>query len=725
MTSINSYSATLTLAAGGFVDNAKLARGEGAALTRTIRGLVDPSETLRKQMALLETAVQKEAITEATANEVRARLTAKLRDATGETARAAEAQKRHNDMMAEGERITRSLLTTEERRAASIRQLSTLRDAGAISQATYNRGIAQAGKTNADTNTSSTALLGTLGRLAAGYLTISTAANVFKSSIGKAIEVENAQTQFEVLTGSAQKAEMMLRDLRKLAVESPLTLSDTTTAARTLLSFNVSAEKVLPTLNMLGDVTGGNSDRFKMMSLAFAQASAAGRLMGQDLLQMINAGFNPLQERSKRTGQSLIELRKVMEDGAYSSKMMVEDFESATAAGGRFYGMIDKISTTTGGAMQQAAGAIELLQIQLGESLSPLVRQVSTDLMELNKNSDSTKASMDGLGQATLGFYNFTKSEISLIPAFARSIGLLGSTLGEASDVFNSFSLFNSLQSSKSIEEASKLLEKATQTERDALTRRFRAGTMPDQQRDGVVPPYLTAISKMLSEIAEQEAKLKSLGEKQTAVPESPMDKEATKLQNKFETMRDTLRGQLEKLKEGKAAATELKAEMKGFTDIQQATISNLAKEIEAIEKRNKAEKDRAREQARLQKEAVADAERLRKSYETATEKLARQFAEIDRLRRVNAISPFEAERAKQEAVKDTTKQLKIESPKSMEVNSQQGADWLANWRNTAIGDKAKENQAVVNAIKGLKDEQRETNRKLDKLAEVQPRNKR
>ena len=80
----------------------------------------------------------------------------------------------------------------------------------------------------------------------------------------------------------------------------------------------------------------GNAQRFQALSLAFAQVSAAGKLTGQDLLQMVNAGFNPLQEMSKKTGKSISELKDLMADGAISTKMVEDAMASATGAGGRF-----------------------------------------------------------------------------------------------------------------------------------------------------------------------------------------------------------------------------------------------------------------------------------------------------------------------------------------------------------------------------------------------------
>lgn len=99
-------------------------------------------------------------------------------------------------------------------------------------------------------------------------------------------------------------------------------------------------------MKQLGDISLGNSDRFQRLSLAFAQVSAAGKLTGQDLLQMVNAGFNPLQEISKKTGQSISDLKDQMADGAISTKMVEEAMKSATEEGGRFAGGMEKASKT-------------------------------------------------------------------------------------------------------------------------------------------------------------------------------------------------------------------------------------------------------------------------------------------------------------------------------------------------------------------------------------------
>ncbi len=53
-----------------------------------------------------------------------------------------------------------------------------------------------------------------------------------------------------------------------------------------------------PVLQALGDVAAGDREKFHRLSLAFGQTQAKGRLMGQEVLQMTEAGFDPLQQIS-------------------------------------------------------------------------------------------------------------------------------------------------------------------------------------------------------------------------------------------------------------------------------------------------------------------------------------------------------------------------------------------------------------------------------------------
>jgi|694.fasta_scaffold04511_11 tape measure domain-containing protein len=222
--------------------------------------------------------------------------------------------------------------------------------------------------------TSQAAFGAALAVAAAGAVALGAGLAFIKDASGKAAMMESLQVQFEVLTKSASKATELIQSFRDEAIKSPLSVSDYAQAGKTLMAFGISADQTLPILRTLGDVSMGNSERFGSLALAFAQTQAAGRLMGQEVLQFVNAGFNPLQEISRKTGRSMIELKKAMEDGAISAAMVTDAFRSATAQGGLFYGALDKGAATTEGKLAKLSDAMLGLKVAFGTGFNDGLR---------------------------------------------------------------------------------------------------------------------------------------------------------------------------------------------------------------------------------------------------------------------------------------------------------------------------------------------------------------
>ena len=203
---------------------------------------------------------------------------------------------------------------------------------------------------------------------AAAYFSVSALTNFARSVIQVRGEIESLEISFATLLGSTDKAKELFGAIREFEVQTPMTLEPLAKGAQTLLGFGVSAEKVMPILRQIGDISMGNAERFQSLTLAFAQASANGKLMGQDLLQMINAGFNPLNQLSKETGKSIAELRNEMSAGAISAEDMERAFAGATAEGGQFYGMLEKQSEGINGALSNLEGAWNSMLNDIGSS---------------------------------------------------------------------------------------------------------------------------------------------------------------------------------------------------------------------------------------------------------------------------------------------------------------------------------------------------------------------
>ena len=175
------------------------------------------------------------------------------------------------------------------------------------------------------------------------------AIDVAKMGVAYNAQMEQYQTSFETMLGSADKASKHVADLKKMAAKTPFGMEDLARASQQLMAFGVDVGKIKPDLQMLGDISQGNKEKFNSLALAFSQVQSQGKLMGQDMLQMINAGFNPLKELEKMGRGTYNELKDQMAQGKISAEDVAAAMEHATSKGGMFYQSMNKQSKTYSG----------------------------------------------------------------------------------------------------------------------------------------------------------------------------------------------------------------------------------------------------------------------------------------------------------------------------------------------------------------------------------------
>jgi tape measure domain-containing protein len=228
--------------------------------------------------------------------------------------------------------------------------------------------------------------------------------NFGKEVINVRAEMQALDKTFEVLLGNKDKADAMLGEIKSLALKSPLSVSDTSKAAQTLLGFNIEAERVVPILEQIGNISMGDAGKFNSLTLAFAQMSSTGKLMGQDLMQMINAGFNPLTVISEKTGKTIGELKKEMEGGSISADMVADAFRSAASEGGKFAGMLEAQSEGIMGFKASLGSAWSDMLNDIGKSQDDLIAGGFKLTTSLVKNYEAIGKAIIGL-IATYGAY--------------------------------------------------------------------------------------------------------------------------------------------------------------------------------------------------------------------------------------------------------------------------------------------------------------------------------
>lgn len=193
--------------------------------------------------------------------------------------------------------------------------------------------------------------------------------------VGAANELQklNLTTLFK---GNAKAAEDMFARISKYGKETVYDKEGLIEAQKTMMSFGISGEQAFATLKQIGDIAMGDGQKMQSLALAFSQATSTGKLMGQDLLQMINAGFNPLAVISEHTGESMASLKEKMSQGAISAEMLAQAFQWATEEGSLFYKGAESAGSTTEGKINQLKDTFNEFLIGAFNQLQPVINAV-------------------------------------------------------------------------------------------------------------------------------------------------------------------------------------------------------------------------------------------------------------------------------------------------------------------------------------------------------------
>ena len=218
-------------------------------------------------------------------------------------------------------------------------------------------------------------------------------------------EFESMETSLKVLLGgNEERLNNIMGQIKEYALASPLNTKDMVGAVQMMTSFGIEAEKSIDYLKAIGDISMGDAGKFNSLALAFSQMSSAGKLMGQDLMQMINAGFSPLEEISRKTGKSIGELKNEMSKGAITSKMVQDAFISATSAGGKFYGMSSEGAKTLNGQISMLQESFDNMFNEIGSKGEGVVMNAVKAATYLVENYEQVGRVIVGLA-TSFGIY--------------------------------------------------------------------------------------------------------------------------------------------------------------------------------------------------------------------------------------------------------------------------------------------------------------------------------
>lgn len=244
-------------------------------------------------------------------------------------------------------------------------------------------------KTNFQIKQSESKFMGLASKIkaaAASYGILKTA----MSGITYNATMEQYETSFEVMTGSAEKAADTVAELQKIAAETPFEMPQIANTTQLLMNYGFTADEAISRMEMLGDISQGSADKMSRIATAYGQMSSAGKVQLEDIKQMIEAGFNPLQEISKTTGESMESLYDRISDGTLSVDEITESMKRSTSEGGKYFQSMDKQSQNLSGRFSTLKDTVSMA---LGDALKPFTDWLRDSAIpfatEFFKNIDS------------------------------------------------------------------------------------------------------------------------------------------------------------------------------------------------------------------------------------------------------------------------------------------------------------------------------------------------
>lgn len=223
-----------------------------------------------------------------------------------------------------------------------------------------------------------------VGKLAIAFSAIQAARFVFV----KAAELESQTRSLEVLTGSAQKAGQIIKELQQLGAVTPFTSTELIDSAKRLQAFGVEADKVVETTKRLADVSGATGAELSGLVTAYGQVQAKGRLQGEELLQFQERGVALQTELRKMYGLSGEEFQKALEKGRIGAEAVEVAILRVTSAGGKYANGAIAQSDTLQGKLSTLQDSFEQLARNIGTFFTPvfkfLIDGINAFLQRLN-----------------------------------------------------------------------------------------------------------------------------------------------------------------------------------------------------------------------------------------------------------------------------------------------------------------------------------------------------
>ena len=202
-------------------------------------------------------------------------------------------------------------------------------------------------------------------------------------------ELETQAKALEVLTGSAEKAQDIVQEIKEFGAVTPFKSSDLIEVTKRLKAFGFETEEVVDITKRVADIAGTAGADIDNVALAIGKVQAKNKFMQEENVMLLEKGINVTKELENITGMTGDQLAEAMSKGQISAEQFKQAIINLTNAGGEFFEGASKQSDTLNGKFSTLQDNVETFAQNLGKIFEPafefIIDQLNTIFSKFNE----------------------------------------------------------------------------------------------------------------------------------------------------------------------------------------------------------------------------------------------------------------------------------------------------------------------------------------------------
>jgi hypothetical protein len=195
-----------------------------------------------------------------------------------------------------------------------------------------------------------------------------------KFVIFQTADLERQTKALTVLTGSAEEAQKIVKEIKEFGAVTPFKSSELIEVAKRMKAFGFETEQVVDMTKRVADIAGTAGADIDNVALAIGKVQAKNKFMQEENVMLLEKGINVTKELENLTGKNAEGVAEAMRKGEISADLFAQAIINLTSKGGEFFEGAQAQSDTLFGKFSTLIDGVETLAQRIGKKLEPALK---------------------------------------------------------------------------------------------------------------------------------------------------------------------------------------------------------------------------------------------------------------------------------------------------------------------------------------------------------------